>query len=131
MSPRLHRFNQLTLTLRLRGLSQRTKLNRPRLNRLLPASLTRKKLTRNRNPKHGKRQLLDQLSRNARMETQTPVADAGAAVAGEEEAERDRLERCRQMKPQESPSRKIAEQRRNPQLQPLPPPARRGFQRAA
>ena len=131
MSPRLHRFNQLTLTLRLQGLSQRTKLNRPRLNRLLPASLTRKKLTRNRNPKHGKRQLLDQLSRNARMETQTPAADAGAAVAGGEEAERDRLERRRQMKPQESRSRKIAEQRRKPQLQPFPPPAHRGFQRAA
>jgi len=131
VSPRLHRFNQLTLTLRLQGLSQRTKLNRPRLNRLLPASLTRKKLTRNRNPKHGKRQLLDQLSRNARMETQTPAADAGAAVAGGEEAERDPLERCRQMKPQESPSRKIAEQRRKPQLQPFPPPAHRGFQRAA
>jgi hypothetical protein len=131
VSPRLHRCSQLTLTLRLRHLSRRTKSTRLRLKRLLWASPTRKKLRRNRNPKHGKCQLLDQLSRNARMEVQTPAADAGAAVAGGEEAERDRLERFRQMKPQESHSQKIVEQRRKRQLRPFPPPAHRGFQRAA
>lgn len=92
----------------------------------------RKSLGRSRNPKRcRKRRQRNQVNHNASREAQTRAADAGAAVAGGEEAERDRLGRLRQMKPQESRSRKIVEQRRKLQLQPLPPPARHGFPRAA